>query len=146
MNGNKFGIMVYLGVDHDSRWLYTWLIQLVERLNKSGLHKSAMHFYISMLSPCAPTVVSFCKDLNLSYSTIAKPEVLTRFGGVASELKTHHLSTMLDSKVIVLSQDFDYDVYLDSLIKSFKPLVLVVPTQGQVYSNAQLMQIKDSLI
>lgn len=145
MNGNKFGIMVYLGIDHDPRWLYTWFIQLVQKLNSNNLQKSSMHFYISMLSPCAPTLKSFCEGLGISYSTVDKPEVLVRFGGVSAELKSHHLSTILDSKIVVLSQDFQYDDYLDSLIKSFKPLVLVVPTTGQAYTNTQMVQIKDHL-
>lgn len=145
MSGNKFGVMVYLGVNHGPRWIYTWFIQLIEKFNQSGLTKDLLHFYISMLSPCAPSVVSFCKGLNVSYSCITKPEPLIRFGGVSAELKSHHLTTILDSKVLVLSQEFEYDVYLDSLIKTFKPLVLLVPTDGQAYSNAQLVQLRNKL-
>lgn len=144
MNG-KIGIAIFLAENHDPRWVYSWIMQTIQAVLNTLGRENELHFYISKFSPCTETLTRLIGALGFSFELIEKPEQTISKYGVSEHLKTHHLTMLVGAKIVILSEGYQMDVYMDSLIKSFKPVVLVMPTGGHPLSNAELNNLRHSI-
>lgn len=143
MNG-KLGIAIFLAEEHDPRWIYTWVLQTIDAVFKT-LGRNELYFYISKFSPCTKTLIHLIDALGYGYELIERPEQTISRYGVSEHLKTHHLTLLVGAKILILSEGYSMDVYMDSLIKSFKPVVLVMPRTGKSLTNIELDELRSSV-
>ncbi len=142
MNGEvKIGI--YLSEKHEQRWIYSWLLTVLQSLPQEI---STYHFCLSKMSPSFDVLYKFTQALASTPKCVDKPGELFNQYGVSEHLKMHHLKLILESQILILSEGYEMDVYLDSLIKSFKPVVLVMPKSGRAFSNQEMLTMKNNVL
>ncbi len=141
MNG-KVKIGIYLSEAHDQRWIYSWMLTVLHSLPQEI---TEYQFCLSKMSPSFGIIDKFVRALGSEPKYVEKAEELFNRYGVSQHLKMHHLRLMLESQVLILSEGYVMDAYLDSLVKSYKPIILVMPKIGQPFSNQEMLAIKNSL-
>lgn len=147
MNGKNKNckIVIYIGETFTDRLIYSEILQLLQKLKLAGIDLVSVNFYTCMLSPCYETIHNLLTKLGLNSQLIKKPSRTVTGDVVHPELKSHHLELMIDCTILVISKDFLYDVYLDSLVKSFKPVVITFSKEDKLLNNKQMIEIKSQL-
>ncbi|MEG2262819.1 MAG: hypothetical protein RSC43_00240 [Clostridia bacterium] len=135
MSGEKrIGIGVILTSVCDERWLFTWILQLCQALKEIGTLKN-VDFYISSMSKMKDPLLRLFAQLGVSYNLV------TLENDDFKNYKLHQLELLLPCTFVIVLEHSQLNEHLDSLIKSYRTKLLIMPQAGASFNNSQIVSI-----
>ncbi len=139
MSGRQ-GALIYFTSKVDERWMFSWFLDVLLSLRSPDVDATKLTFTITSLSKMIPELERLFTKLNISY------KILPLEGNNIKNLKLHHLEFMMEGTVLFLIKGAPLNVHLDSVIKSYRTPVIMLPVSGAVKTNTELMSAIQTLL